>query len=122
MEFKVDSDIKRTCANYKLNVAGKNPISHLSVIESLEQTTKVCIQQSNSEKEDRKQRRKGRKKKEKEGKRREFCSSVNNFQKEDQWHLFLGCVQKTLDNLGGLKYNRIAFIHSRNICHMRSPM
>ena len=36
--------------NYKLNVAGKNPIPHLSVIVSLKQTTKVCIQQSNSEK------------------------------------------------------------------------
>ena len=38
--------------NYKLNVAGKNPIPHLSVIVSLKQTTKVCIQQSNSEKDD----------------------------------------------------------------------
>ena len=30
----------------------KNPIPHLSAIVSLKQTTKVCIQQSNSEKDD----------------------------------------------------------------------
>lgn len=50
----------------------------------------------NSEKEGRKQRSKG--KKEKQEERVLFISE--QFQKADQWHLFLGCVEKTLDNLG----------------------
>lgn len=38
--------------------------------------------------------KKGRKRARKERWQCEFCSSVNNFQKSDQWHLFLGCVKK----------------------------
>ena len=53
MDFKVDSDLKRICAKLQIECCRqKNPIPHLSVIVSLKQTTKVCIQQSNSEKDD----------------------------------------------------------------------